>query len=696
MSTDPLRLPAFLTPRVTSTFGLLALALWLFLAAPRAPGEAPPPPTPAWPAAADHCGTALHLLAALPAPNRGEPERLWLRNGEPTPLPLAGFTVQSGRRKVPLPDRIAAPGEVIELEPPRLRDRDGHVALVDPCGVRDELTWELPERGELVYPSHSNHPTHPAHSTDPASGPGWRPEPHPDTVSTAPRPTPSEARERPMSSSSAPTEAEADPHAQRYDELPYPNLVHGRSHPRTTGAIAALFSLDPPPVETARVLDLGCAAGMNILAMAADLPQATFVGVDISKNQVDLAREMASDLGLTNITFHCDTFQGESLARLPDKSFDYIICHGVYSWVAPPLRSAILEVYSRLLADDGIGYISYNTYPGWHFGNVVRELMLRDMDPGSPALARVLAARKALDRQLDASEDRSLSRALLTAERELLGDHSDSYLFHEYLTPEHHPLWFKDFAGSLAAFALPGLVLPSTQDGRIAHLMDALSPEDRADPIAQQQAIDDHLNNRFRRSIIARSHHRPALTLDPARLSRLHLRLPRDHLIVTDGAPSVRDRRGRLIPLQLASARLALEELRRVSPSSLPLTELVDLTPQPAHSEAAHAQRALLGTIVGLIFAEALEVTLSPVRCATSLPTHPVVPPLNRYQARRGDPIASRLFVSELVGELGLALVKRLDGHHGVDELVADTGATRDEVEQHLRLFVERGLIEPG
>lgn len=669
---------------ITHAGSLLALGFWLVVAAPRAPAGAPPAPLEAWPEVADHCGTALHLLAALPAPTRGEPERIWLRNAEPTPLPLRGFELHSGRRKVPLPDRIAAPGEVIELAPPRLRDRDGKVALVDPCGLRDELAWEVPDRDELIR-----------------SGPGlgWRPEAHPDIVSTAPRPTPSEARERAMSS----PPREADPHAQRYDEVPYPNLVHGRSHPRTTGAMAALFSLDPPPVETARVLDLGCAAGMNILAMACDLPEATFVGLDISKNQIETARQMASDLGLNNITFHCDTFEGESLAALPDKSFDYIICHGVFSWVAPPLRQSILNVFGRLLADDGVGYISYNTYPGWHFGNVVRELMLRDMDPTSPALARVLAARQALDRHLDASEDRSLSRALLTAERELLGEHSDSYLFHEYLTPEHHPLWFKDFAGSLGAHgltyvadALPGLVLPSTQDGRIAHLMEALSPEDRADPIAQQQAIDDHLNNRFRRSVIARAHHRPTLTLDPAKLSRLHLRLPRDHIIVTDGAPSVRDRRSRLIPIQLASARVALEELRRVSPSSLPLRELVDLGPEPPHTEAAHAQRALLGTIVGLIFAEALEVTLSPVRCATSLPPRPVVPPLNRYQAHRGDPIASRLFVSELVGELGLALVKRLDGQHGVDELVADTGATREQVEQHLRLFVERGLLEPA
>jgi SAM-dependent methyltransferase len=485
-----------------------------------------------------------------------------------------------------------------------------------------------------------------------------------------------------------------DPHAQRYDEVPYPNLVHGRSHPRTTGAIAALFSLSPAPVESARVLDLGCAAGMNILAMAADLPRASFVGVDISQGQITTARMMATDLALENVSFLCASFS--ELGDLAPKSFDYIICHGVFSWVAPPLREVLLREICRLLADDGLAYISYNTYPGWHFGNIVRDLMVREMDPQAPPLERVRAARATLERHLAASEDRSLRRALLTAEHEHLIDHSDSYIFHEYLTPEHHPLWFKDFAALLpphdlvyVADALPGLILPSTQDARLAHLIEPLTPDQQSDVIEQQHAIDEHLNNRFRRSILARSHHRPTLSLDPGRLARLHLRLPRDHILVSDsGSLAVRDRRGRLIPIQLEAAADALEELRRVSPASAPLSQL-------AHVDDP-ASRAVLGTLVGLVFAEAVEATLSPVSCASVLPARPEVTRLNRYQARRGDPIASRLFVSELVGELGLDLIQRLDGHLTIDELVADTGAQRDLVEQHLRTFVERGLLLPA
>jgi len=108
----------------------------------------------------------LVLEAALPAPRgRGNPERLWLRNLEPTPVALDSYHVTNGRHRrplVPAPGAaqlalglvptlptaptgpiIIAPGALIEVRPPRLRNADGYVALVDPCGlIFSALTWE--------------------------------------------------------------------------------------------------------------------------------------------------------------------------------------------------------------------------------------------------------------------------------------------------------------------------------------------------------------------------------------------------------------------------------------------------------------------------------------------------------------------------------------------------------------------------
>jgi SAM-dependent methyltransferase len=487
---------------------------------------------------------------------------------------------------------------------------------------------------------------------------------------------------------------EHDPHAERYDEVAYPNLVHGRSHPRTVGALATLYGLDPAPVETARVLDLGCAAGMNIIAMAEELPAARFVGVDISPRQIAAARATAAELGLENVTFECASF--DALDNFADGRFDYIICHGVFTWVAPPLRDIILAVTKRLLAPNGVAYLSYNVYPGWQFGQIVRELMWRESDPEKPALERVLDARRTLERHLEAAEEKSLRRALLLAERETLEGHSDSYLFHEYLTPEHHPLYFVEFVKLASAAGLayvsdahPGVVLPTTQEPRLRALIDHLPPERRDDPVWQQQMIDEHLNNRFRRSLVVHDHHRPALTLENAH--RLHLRLPREHILVREGDTGlgVRSRRSRLIPIP-PFLEAPLERLRAASPASLPAADLC------AHlSEDPQLARASLAILVGLVFAEVLEPTLSPVCCASSLPQRPAVTPLNRLQARRRDPIASRLFASEHVGELGQELVSLLDGTRTVTELCETLSASSDRVEGLLRAFVEHGLLLP-
>lgn len=156
---------------ITTVLTVISAGLWLLVASARGPSsEKPPSPALASRAVADRCGTDLHLLAALPSPPSGDAEAVWLRNGEPTPLPLHGFTLVAGRQRRPLPDLIAAPGEVIRVVPPRLRDRDGMVSLVDPCGVRLELSWDRATRGELVRSRFSE------------GADTWRPEEGPDIV----------------------------------------------------------------------------------------------------------------------------------------------------------------------------------------------------------------------------------------------------------------------------------------------------------------------------------------------------------------------------------------------------------------------------------------------------------------------------------------------------------------------------------
>ena len=89
--------------------------------------------------------------------------------------------------------------------------------------------------------------------------------------------------------------------AQTYDDVPYDSRPFPQSHPARSAAIAKLFGLTPPVLKNGRVLELGCAAGGNLIPMAAMFPDAQFLGVDLSVVQIEQGRERITELGLTNI-----------------------------------------------------------------------------------------------------------------------------------------------------------------------------------------------------------------------------------------------------------------------------------------------------------------------------------------------------------------------------------------------------------
>ncbi len=174
----------------------------------------------------------------------------------------------------------------------------------------------------------------------------------------------------------------ADSSAQEssYDELAYPGQPVPQSHLSRLAAVGLLFGMRPPAVDGCRVLELGCASGANLMPMADAYPQSTFVGIDYSRGQIDVGRETVSSLGLKNVTL-----ERQDIARLDADlgEFDYIICHGVFSWVGHPLQETILDVCRARLAPQGIAYISYNAYPGWHLRKIIRQAMLVSAGQGT-------------------------------------------------------------------------------------------------------------------------------------------------------------------------------------------------------------------------------------------------------------------------------------------------------------------------
>ena len=126
-----------------------------------------------------------------------------------------------------------------------------------------------------------------------------------------------------------------------YDTLPYRSMPFPETQPAHLGALATLFGRTPPPIATARVLELGCASGGNIVPLAMRFPDATFEGVDLAARHIADGMAQITALGLTNITLH----QADIAAfDFTGRTYDYILCHGVFSWTPKPVQDAIFRI----------------------------------------------------------------------------------------------------------------------------------------------------------------------------------------------------------------------------------------------------------------------------------------------------------------------------------------------------------------
>lgn len=291
----------------------------------------------------------------------------------------------------------------------------------------------------------------------------------------------------------------------QYDAFPYFGGTFRESHPDTLRTSAAIAGFAAAPVTDCRVLEIGCAVGGNLLPMAQGLPRSQFIGVDISPRQIDLAADLARQAGLANVEFRCQALQNFAASEGP---FDYIIAHGLYSWIPPEARVSLMRLIGEHLARHGLAYVSYNTLPGWHLKRITRDLMMFHTRLDRPQPTRVAQARQILQWTAQPSPDNVPGyKEVLRRSQEATARQSDWYLLHEELEIFNDAVYFSDFVHSLKAYGLSHL---SSADAHM-EFRPWLSPEVREqaksfspDPIAQEQYLDFFDGRTIRKSILCR------------------------------------------------------------------------------------------------------------------------------------------------------------------------------------------------
>lgn len=366
-----------------------------------------------------------------------------------------------------------------------------------------------------------------------------------------------------------------------YDEVLYPNNPFQQSHPDRIATIATLFGMQPKPIDRCRVLELGCGRGGNLLPMVEQLPESQFVGIELSRVQISEAQQLAKELGCQNVELkHMNILDVDASIG----EFDYIITHGVFSWVPREVQEKILDICASQLAPQGVAYVSYNTYPGWNMRRMIRDMTCYHSRRFKEPKTRIEQARALLDFMAQHTSDKTPFGMFLKHEVEGLRGHDDGYLYHEHLEDVNEPIYFYEFAERAEAHGLRYLGETDMSVMYTGHFPVEVTKtlESVASNFIQMEQYMDFIRNRmFRQTLLRRQEVAIDRELRPADLEHLYVAspmTPENPEVALNSPEPIRFRdpvSGRVVNAISPLLKAAFLRLAEVWPGSLSYPELV-------------------------------------------------------------------------------------------------------------------------
>lgn len=473
--------------------------------------------------------------------------------------------------------------------------------------------------------------------------------------------------------------------SKSYDEVSYPVYARPQTHPDRLATLATLFGMRPAPVERCRVLELGGGEGGNLIAMAFGLAESEFVGLELSPVAVARGREMVEALGLKNVTLREFDLMDASPAL---GRFDYIIAHGVYSWVPTAVSEKILDLCRMCLAPDGVAYISYNTYPGTQLRVMLREMMQFHIRGFDMAREQITQARALLEFLIEAQTKRNEYGDFLRQEKRRFSDYADAHLYHDDLESEYHPFLFDEFVAQTAAHDLQFLTeaefSEANEDVFTPHARRALERIAR-DGFERKEQYADFLKCRsFRQSLLCRASAQRDDAPKPERVRGLRIaagtRLARatPEQIRAEASAPMDD-----APGKDALGKAAISFLRERWPRSSSFDDLLlEMQSRAGRDEAGSEDARALSsdlceTILQAYAAGLVELRSHEPRFTLEVSARPRASQLARVQIERGSTVITNLRHDnvQMEDELARRLILLMDGERDHAQLATDLAA---------------------
>jgi len=458
-----------------------------------------------------------------------------------------------------------------------------------------------------------------------------------------------------------------------YDTVPYPTGSYSQTHPDRLATVATLLGLSPAPPGRCRVLEIGCGNGGNLIPMAFAMPGSTFTGIDLAATPIAEGARLAEQVGLKNITL----LQQDLTTYAPEaEAYDYVLAHGVYAWVAPPVQDRLLAVCRAALAPQGVAFVSYNALPGSHLRLMLREMMryhIRSMPDPKEQQEQAKALLAFLRRAWPTQDD---FRAPLGKQAEMVLTRERDNLFHDELSEEYRPLYFHEFAGHAARHGMQYLA-----ESDFFEMNESLCPpagmdvlrKFGPDQIVEKEQYMDFLKCRaFRQTLLCRRDAAPRRDRGLELVDRFLVET-RAHPTTKPGGPDLqgsveyRTSRGATMTTVDPFVHKLMDRLERASPWPLSYAELL---------EAAGSDADLRAFLLRMYSTAIVELRLWSPPCVRSPGERPEASRLARAQLERRNTVTSLVHTDlNMVDPHIRALIRHLDGTRDRAALLRDLAA---------------------
>lgn len=476
-----------------------------------------------------------------------------------------------------------------------------------------------------------------------------------------------------------------------YDVIAYPSKIFSQTNPDRLAVMAKIFGMSPPDVENCRVLELGCGNGSNLFAQAFIFPTSRFVGIDLSENHILDAKKGAEELGLTNIEFRqIDVME---MTEADFGKFDYIIAHGLISWIPDFVRERVFEIYHELLTPNGIGYISYNTYPGGHIRDMARRIMrfhTRDTDKPTEKVQKAMTFLAFL---VENSIEKEAFQPFLTKELERHFDHETADIYHDDLAEFYQPVYFYEFVETLQKHGLQFL----SESEITAMSMHSFSKDvqemiNSLGSIEEREQYLDFLRGRFfRQTLICHQEVELNRQIDPSILQDFYISSPIRPLneitdLATRKVEKFVGRKNAGVEIDHPLTKAALIYLGEIFANSADFNELIEnarriLEENNFQSDDWEQERNIITQIFWQMYYSTglIEINVNRRKISTNVGDKPQVNRLAAWQIKHGANISTYLGTSiKIDDEISHRLIELMDGTR-----------TRAELLDEIQSFVE-------